>query len=99
MPGELISSGILLSASYSSAARRDAACRKRISPRGSGEIDGQARKGSGRARGSERVNRTSPEQSPAIWKQVAGFSFWRRLLEQRTRRAGKPSDRWSNPRG
>src|SRR5205823_2639653 len=55
-----------------STARRNAACRKRTSPRGSGEVDGQARKGSGRARGNTRVNRTSPEQSAQRVVRCAG---------------------------
>ena len=61
-------------ASYSSTARRNAACRKRTSPWGSGEVDGKAREGSGRANGSLRVNRTSPEPSTLLVK-VLGFSF------------------------
>ena len=42
---------------------------------GSRRVDGQARAGSGRANGSERVNRTSPEQSTRFLETRAGVLF------------------------
>src|ERR1700739_1670807 len=54
MPGEFISSGILLWYAYSS---------REWSRRESSDIDGQARPGSGRVSWSERINRTPPVQN------------------------------------
>ena len=59
---------------------------KRCSPDGSTAI--------GRARVGRRQNR-----APSMLRDLLGVLFWRRLLEQRTRRAGKPSGRRPSPRG
>src|SRR5439155_7032575 len=57
---------------------------KRCSPDGS--------TATGRARVGRRQNKNPGEFIIGV------FAFWRRLLEQRTRRAWNPSVRWSNPR-
>ena len=68
MPGELISSGILLSGgAYSS--REHAVL-------GSRRVDGQARAGSGRVNGRSQVNRTSPEPSTLLAKVLGFFLLW-----------------------